>query len=67
MGPPDRPQHGSWLNGAGMEVSALSRQCLGRRVAGAGEWVAESAAGGQARHAARVAAARKKLHWIYPS
>jgi hypothetical protein len=27
------PKHGSWLNMAEMEFSALSRQCLGRRIA----------------------------------
>jgi hypothetical protein len=25
------PKHGSWLNAAEMEVSLLSRECLGRR------------------------------------
>ena len=26
------PKHGSWLNMAEIEISVLSRQCLGRRI-----------------------------------
>src|SRR5262249_49384739 len=31
------PKHGSWLNVAEIELSVLARQCLGRRIASAGE------------------------------
>lgn len=69
------PKHGSWLNMAEMEFSVLSRQCLERRIADAEELTAEMAAWERARNEAqtkidwtfRVVAARKKLHWIYPS
>ena len=30
--PADRPKHGSWLNVAEIEFSALARQCLNRRI-----------------------------------
>jgi len=69
------PKHGSWLNMAEMEFSVLSRQCLERRIVSAEELTSEIAAWEGARNAAqtkidwtfRVADARKKLHWIYPS
>ena len=69
------PKHGSWLNMAELEFSALTRQCLGRRIETAEELKAAIAAWQRARNAAgtridwcfRVADARKKLHWIYPS
>jgi hypothetical protein len=69
------PKHGSWLNMAEMEFSVLGRQCLDRRVASAEELTQEVAVWEQMRNAARtqinwtfrVADARKKLHWIYPS
>jgi DDE superfamily endonuclease len=69
------PKHGSWLNMAEMEFSVLTRQCLDRRIATAEELTAEIAAWERERNAAqttinwtfRVADARKKLHWIYPS
>jgi DDE superfamily endonuclease len=69
------PKHGSWLNMAEMEFSVLSRQCLNRRIETAEELAAASAAWEAHRNAARtkiewsfrVADARKKLHWIYPS
>jgi DDE superfamily endonuclease len=69
------PKHGSWLNMAEMEFSVLGRQCLDRRLATAEELAAEILAWEQARNEAqtkidwtfRVADARKKLHWIYPS
>jgi hypothetical protein len=69
------PKHGSWLNMAEMEFSALTRQCLDRRLTSAAELAAEVAAWESERNAAqtkidwtfRVADARKKLHWIYPS
>jgi hypothetical protein len=69
------PKHGSWLNMAEMEFSALTRQCLDRRLASAEELAAELAAWESQRNATqtkidwtfRVADARKKLHWVYPS
>ena len=69
------PKHGSWLNMAEMEFSVLTRQCLNRRIETAEELAEAIAAWERARNAARtkiewnfrVADARKKLHWIYPS
>ena len=69
------PKHGSWLNMAELEFSVLTRQCLGRRIETAEELRAAIAAWERARNEARtkidwcfrVADARKKLHWIYPS
>jgi transposase len=69
------PKHGSWLNMAELEFSALTRQCLGRRIETAEGLRAEIAAWERARNEARttidwcfrVADARKKLDWIYPS
>jgi hypothetical protein len=67
------PKHGSWLNMAEMEL--LGRQCLDRRIASAEDLAAEVAKWEAERNKAqtkiqwtfRVAEARKKLHWIYPS
>ena len=58
-----------------MEFSVLSRQCLDRRIPTAEKLAAEIAAGEDPRNGAatkinwtfRVADARKKLHWVYPS
>jgi hypothetical protein len=69
------PKHGSGLNMAEMEFSVLARQCLNRRLATAEELAAAIAAWERMRNAARakidgsfrVADARKKLHWVYPS
>jgi hypothetical protein len=69
------PKHGSWLNMAEMEFSVLTRQCLSRRLETAEQLAAEIAAWESRRNEAqttidwtfRVADARKKLHWIYPS
>lgn len=69
------PKHGSWLNMAEMEFSVLSRQCLDRRIATLEELIAAVTAWEEKRNEARtridwsfrVADARKKLHWIYPS
>jgi hypothetical protein len=69
------PKHGSWLNMAEMEFSILARQCLNRRIETAEELAKAIAAWERARNAARtkiewsfrVADARKKLHWVYPS
>lgn len=69
------PKHGSWLNMAEMEFSVLGRQCLDRRIASAAELTQQVAAWEERRNAERtqinwtfrIADARKKLHWIYPS
>ena len=69
------PKHGSWLNMAELEFSVLSRQCLNRRIGSAEELAQEVGAWEAERNAAqakiewtfRVADARTKLHWIYPS
>jgi DDE superfamily endonuclease len=69
------PKPGSRLNRAESEFSVLSRPCLGRRIETAEDLRAEIAAWERARHEARapidgcfrVADARKKLHWVYPS
>jgi hypothetical protein len=60
---------------AEMEFSVLARQCLNRRIETAQELAEVIAAWVRARNVARtkiewsfrVADARKKLHWIYPS
>ena len=69
------PKHGSWLNVAEIELSVLSRQCLGRRVASAEELGREVAAWEEERNERAVeirwrfttADARIKLHRLYPS
>lgn len=71
----DTPKQGSWLNMAEMEFSVLARQSLNRRIETAQELAEALAAWERARNAAktkiegsfRVADARKKLHWVYPS
>ena len=69
------PKHASWLNMAEMEFSVLGRQCLDRRIAAAEDLATEVAKWEAERNKTqtkiqwtfRVADARKKLHWIYPS
>jgi hypothetical protein len=69
------PKHGGRLNMAEMEFSVLSRQCLSRRIETAEGLREAISAWESARNAARaridwsfrVADARKKLHWVYPS
>jgi hypothetical protein len=69
------PKHGSWLNMAEMEFSVLSRQCLDQRIPTAENLAAAIAAWEDPRNdqatqinwTFRVADARNKLHWIYPS
>ena len=56
------PEHGSWLNMAEIELSALSRQCLNRRIADRESLAREVAAWAQERNAAQV-----KLHWQFTS
>jgi len=69
------PKHGSWLNIAEIELSALSRQCLDRRIADAEILKREVAAWKAGRNDAKTrvrwrfttANARIKLHRLYPS
>ena len=68
------PRNGSWLNVAEIELSVLTRQCLGRRIGSAAELAAETTAWAEERNAtgARVqwrfttADARIKLRHLYP-
>ena len=68
------PKHGSWLNMAEIELSALGRQCLDRRLATLEEVQREVAAWQQERNQAHVtidwrfttADARIKLKRLYP-
>jgi DDE superfamily endonuclease len=69
------PKQGSWLNMAEMEFGVLGRPCLDRRIASAEELAKDVAAWEETRNTARtqinwtfrIADARKKLHWVYPS
>ncbi len=69
------PKHGSWLNMAELEISALSRQCLDRRIESLPVLAQEVAAWEGPRNAARAtihwrftcADARTKLARLYPS
>jgi DDE superfamily endonuclease len=69
------PKHGSWLNMAEIELSVFARQCLQRRIATEATLTRELAAVEATRNAARstinwqftTAAARVKLHHLYPS
>ncbi len=68
------PKHGSWLNIAEIELSALSRQCLDRRLPDQATLSAEVAAWVSARNATAIgvdwqfttADARIKLKHLYP-
>jgi transposase len=69
------PKHGSWLNMAELELSALARQCLWRRRLGTKEALAEEAAAWErTRNQKKVKAnwqfrtkdARIKLRRLYP-
>ena len=68
------PTHGSWLNMAEIELSALARQCLNRRIADAATLAAECAAWAAARNAAAtpidwrftLEVARIRLRHVYP-
>lgn len=68
------PKHGSWLNIAENELSALTRQCLSRRIGTIDKMASEVEAWDQARNrnGARVnwrfsiEQARTKLHRVYP-
>jgi DDE superfamily endonuclease len=69
------PKHGSWLNMAEIEFSALARQCLGRRLAHADTLRRHVARWEHARNAAATRIqwqfstrdARAKLRSLYPS
>ena len=69
------PKHGSWLNLAEIELSALSRQCLDRRIPDQATLRAEVTAWQERRNAAATtvdwrfttADARIKLTHLYPS
>jgi hypothetical protein len=68
------PKHGSWLNIAELEFSALKRQCLDRRLATPAELARETTAWVAARNAEAVtiqwqfttADARTQLAHLYP-
>lgn len=69
------PKHGSWLNMAEIEFSALSRQCLKRRIPDQETLIREIKAWEVARNRLSVTCnwqfttkdARTKLHKLYPS
>lgn len=69
------PKHGSWLNMAEIEFSALSRQCLNRRIPDQLTLTKEIKAWEDARNEASVKCrwqftneqARVKLHKLYPT
>jgi hypothetical protein len=69
------PRHGSWLNLAEVELAALAKQCLGRRIETAEDLRREVGAWNEQRNAAEVVArwqfttakARVKLHRLYPT
>lgn len=69
------PKHGSWLDMAEIEISALSRQCLNRRIGDEATLCREVAAWESDRNARKVkvkwrfttANARLKLRRLYPS
>jgi hypothetical protein len=69
------PVHASWLNMAEIELSALERQCLGRRLGEVAEVAKQAAAYEQARNAKGIGIkwqfsteqARVKLGRAYPS
>jgi hypothetical protein len=69
------PKHGSWLNMAELELSALERQCLRRRVADRCVMEREVTAWAERRNAAgstidwrfTAADARTKLRRLYPA
>ena len=69
------PRHGSWLNMAEIELAALAKQCLGRRIGSREELEREVAAWEEERNERQVgvnwqfttAKARIKLRRLYPS
>jgi hypothetical protein len=69
------PKHGSWLNIAEIELSALARQCLGRRIPDAETLERAVTAWAARRNAAQIGVrwqftledARLRLHHLYPT
>ena len=69
------PKHGSWLNVAEIELAALTKQCLGRRIGSAaalrrttGAWEEErNGRGVEVNWRFATADARIKLRSLYPS
>ncbi len=69
------PKHGSWLNMAEIEFSAMDRQCLDRRLPDTDTMRKEATAWSTRRNASGVPAqwrfntedARIKLHSLYPA
>ena len=69
------PKHGSWLNMAEIELGALGRQCLARRIAQHDTLCRHVAAWEEQRHTAQskvnwqftTSQARIKLRSLYPS
>jgi transposase len=69
------PRHGSWLNMAEIELAALAKQCLGRRIGSRAELERAVVAWEEERNERQVgvnwqfttAKARIKLHRLYPS
>jgi len=69
------PRHGSWLNMAEIELAALAKQCLGRRIGSREELERAVAAWEEERNERQVGVAwqfttpkaRIKLHRLYPS
>jgi len=54
------PKHGSWLNMAEIEFSALSRQCLDRRISTLEEMTIETTAWQEARNKKKI-----KVSWSF--
>jgi hypothetical protein len=69
------PKHGSWLNMAETEIRIMNGQCLDRRMESQARIAQEVAAWERKRNARQarihwaftIAAARRKLHNLYPS
>jgi hypothetical protein len=69
------PRHGSWLNMAEIELAALGKQCLGRRIGSREELGREAGAWEEERNERQVevhwqfttAKARVKLRRLYPA
>jgi hypothetical protein len=68
------PKHGSWLNVAEIELSAMTKQCLGKRIATMDELQTQVSAWESKRNADTKSIdwqfstddARIKLKWLYP-
>ena len=68
------PKHGSWLNIAEIELSAMTKQCLGRRIASIDELQNQLSAWEAKRNSStksvdwqfKTEDARIKLKWLYP-